>query len=457
MLSTSLLNNIKCFYRKLPPKSEPLIIDNEKRKKLMRRLQYETFFGAIVGHSLYYVCRTTLNVTKTPIVNEGILNDTQLGIIGSSLLFAYALGKFVNSFLTDYSNIKRFMATGLIISVLANFLVSVYGYSVTYLGLGASTFFISFALLWAINGWGQSMGTAPPIVSLSRWFNQQERGTFYGFFSAGHNIGEFLSFIIVGSIVSYIGWRQGFIAASIAGIIGIFVIIRFLHDSPESKGLPPIVKASSNSVKSAQKGTLCNRNVWLVAIASGFMYVSRYAVNGWGVRFLEVTKNYSLPVATTVIGINSMAAIAGAVFSGWISDHFFQSRRNIPALMYGVLNSIALALFLKCSSAIWINIVAMILFGFSVGGLICFLGGLMAVEFAPRNASGAAVGMVGLISYICAGLQDTTTGYLIDSYKVINTTGSITYNFTPVSIFWLCASVMSFLTALLVWNAKKKE
>ena len=36
------------------------------------------------------------------------------------------------------------------------------------------------------------------------------------------------------------GWKWGFFGAAIAGIIGIVLILLFLHDTPESKGLEPI-------------------------------------------------------------------------------------------------------------------------------------------------------------------------------------------------------------------------
>ena len=44
----------------------------------------------------------------------------------------------------------------------------------------------------------------------------------------------------------------------------------------------------------------------------------------------------------------------------------------------------------------WIDALSMVLFGTAIGVLLCFLGGLMAVDIAPRNASGAALGIVGI-------------------------------------------------------------
>ena len=95
----------------------------------------------------------------------------------------------------------------------------------------------------------------------------------------------------------------------------------------------------------------------------------------------------------------------------------------------------------------------MVLFGISIGVLICFLGGLMAVDIVPRKASGAALGVVGCASYIAAGIQDVASGWLIDKNVQTLADGTLSYDFTPVAIFWVGASVISFLLPLL--NRKK--
>ena len=97
------------FYRISAPSSEKVPV--EQQTKLFRRYGLQAFLAGTIGYSLYYVCRTSLNVVKKPILDDGLLDATQLGLIGSVLLFAYAIGKFVNGFLADHCNIKRFMAT----------------------------------------------------------------------------------------------------------------------------------------------------------------------------------------------------------------------------------------------------------------------------------------------------------------------------------------------------------
>ena len=66
--------------------------------------------------------------------------------------------------------------------------------------------------------------------------------------------------------------------------------------------------------------------VWVLAAASAFMYISRYAINGWGVLFLQEAKGFSDVEAISIVSINALLGILGTVLSGWFSDKLFQGR-----------------------------------------------------------------------------------------------------------------------------------
>ena len=452
------------FFRKSAP-SAPFAGDDAARMQLYRKLRFQSFIAGTVGYSLYYVCRTSLNVVKKPILESGALDATQLGIIGSALLFAYAIGKFVNGFLSDHSNIKRFMAAGLCVSAVANLLVGVLGFANGGGFVGNMTLFAAFAVMWGLNGWAQSMGAPPAIIALSRWYPLSIRGTYYGFFSASHNLGEFLSFLFVGAVVGIFGWQWGFVGSSVAGAVGVVIILFLLHDTPESKGLPPIgvltgeeseeQSRKHGSTSELQRSVIRNPFVWILALSSAFMYVSRYAINGWGVLFLQEVKGYSLATATQVISVNALLGIIGTVFSGWLSDRLFHGRRNVLAFGFGVLNTLALTLFLYSGNGMFVNLLAMVLFGMAIGVLICFLGGLMAIDIVPREAPGAALGIVGLAGYVGAGLQDIVSGWLIDSGKTL-VDGVTRYDFGTATVFWIAASALSFILALFVARGSRR-
>ena len=317
-----MLNRITNFYKVSQPSAERLPADKADRQ--YRKLRFQAFVAATLGYSLYYVCRTSLNVMKQPIIDSGVLDATQLGIIGACLYWTYAVGKFVNGFLADYCNIKKFMATGLVISAFANFIMGMLGVWNGVAGIASSLMFVMFAIMWTLNGWSQSMGSPPAIISLSRWYPLSIRGTYYGFLSASHNFGEGLSFIFVAALVSAAGWQWGFFGASIAGALGVTLIALWLHDTPESKGLSPVevlagektqeeldADAARKEVRDAdsaaetkriQRAVLRNPGVWILALSSAFMYMSRYAINEWGMFFLQKTKGFDLMEASSIIG-----------------------------------------------------------------------------------------------------------------------------------------------------------
>ena len=448
-----------------------------KTQKTYKNYRMQTFLAATFGYALYYVCRLSMGVMKQPLIDAGLLSATQLGVIGACLYWTYAVGKLVNGFLADSANIKRFMAIGIIISIAMNFMMGILGVGALNGTIANSALFILFCVFWAFNGWAQSMGAPSSIVGLSRWFPKKIIGTYYGIFSASHNLGEGLSFIFVGSIVAAFGWKWGFFGAALAGVVGLVIVLLFFHNSPESKNLPALpvlagekteeeyarekeelLRSAANAkeaerkhTRQMQKAVIKNPGVWILAAASAFMYMSRYAINEWGTIFLQEAKGYSLAEAATIIGVNPVFGIIGTVFSGWLSDVLFKGDRKYPAFAAGLLEAIALALFLYGGPAKWVNILAMILFGIAIGVLISFLGGLMAIDLVSQKAAGAALGIVGIASYAAAGLQNIVTGLLMDS----GATGA--HDFTYVSIFWLGAAIISFLLPVLNWKRKKQE
>ena len=449
------------YYRISKPSSEK--VPHDQVASEYKSLRNKTFWGAVVAYSLYYVCRMSLSVVKQPLIDEGVLTAGQLGIIGSALLFVYAFGKFMNGFIADYCNVRRFMATGLLISSLVNLLMGVLGIMKGPAGISSVLIFICFAVLWGINGWMQSMGSPPGVISLSRWFPRSKRGTFYSIFSATPYIGEFLSFIITGMVVGALGWQAGFVVAAVAGLIGSAVILIFVSDTPESKGLPSIYELTGEKMtredtmptRELQKSVLRHPGIWVIALSSAFIYITKYAIAGWGVLFLQKARDFSIEDATQIIAFSAAFGVVGTVLAGWLSDKVFGGDRVKPAILSGILGFIALALFLFAGGGFIVNIFYVSLFSLATGVLYCIVAGLMAVDIVPRKATGAALGVVGISSYAAAGLQDITSGYLIQ-YNTEKIGDVAVYDFGPVSWFWLAAALVSFVLPVLNWKKMKK-
>ena len=138
----------------------------------------------------------------------------------------------------------------------------------------------------------------------------------------------------------------------------------------------------------------------------------------------------------------------------------FKGNRIKPALISGFISLVTLALFLLVDGGKVMMATFVSVFSLAVGVLYCIVSGLMAIDIVPRKATGAAMGIVGISSYMTIGIQNIVSGVLIDRFAVqtsVVVDGNVQvvteYNFVPVAIFWLAAVLISFL--LPVWYRRK--
>lgn len=414
----------------------------------LRRRRWSAFLAITFGYGFYYVCRLSFSVAKKSMADAGVFDAAELGLIGSAVFFAYAFGKLANGVLADRVNTRKFMATGLFVSAVIN------------LTLGFSTAFTVFLVLWALNGWFQSFGAASSVVTITHWYDGKERGTFYGMWASSHNIGEAITFIGTAVVVSTFGWMWGFRVAGLLCIVMAIFIWRFLYERPEVYGLPSAIRepdsTSHQSVGQKQWAVFKNPAVWILALSSASFYVTRYAINSWGVFFLEAEKGYSTITAGQILAANAVAGIFATFFSGILSDKYFNGRRNMPALIFGIIFVIGIVWFVLGPANLYADYASMVLFGLGVGALMVYLGGLMAVDICSKDASGTALGAIGVASYIGAGIQDIISGQLInDAAVVVN--GETIYNFDAAGMMWIGSAIVSMVLALFVWNAKSPD
>ena len=144
-----------------------------------------------------------------------------------------------------------------------------------------------------------------------------------------------------------------------------------------------------------------------------------------------------------------------SVYEDYLTERFpdsvFGGDRVKPAIISGVVGFVSLGLFLFVGGGYILQILYVSIFSLAMGVLYCIVAGLMAVDIVPRKATGAALGIVGISSYVAAGLQDITSGYLIQ-YNVEVVEGIEYYDFTAVSVFWMAAALISFLLPVFNWK-----
>jgi OPA family sugar phosphate sensor protein UhpC-like MFS transporter len=174
------------------------------------------------------------------------------------------------------------------------------------------------------------------------------------------------------------------------------------------------------------------------------------------VLYLQEARGYSLPAAGSLLFASTIAGIIGAIAFGFISDRLFGSRRPPVNLIFGLVEIAGLTLIFFGPSNGWALTAGMVLFGLGMTGLFTSIGGLFATDIAPKRVAGAALGLIGVFSYLGAAIQENVSGALIQRGTTM-VEGVRHYDFGPAILFWLGASVLSMLLAATLWRAKLSD
>ncbi len=431
------------------------ITDAGDVERLYRHHRLRVMLAITLGYGLIYTCRLALGVVKKPLIDAGVFSPSELGMIGSALFYTYAIGKLTNGFLADHANMKRFLAVAFLLTALCN------------LAMGFATTLWLAVVIWGLNGWFQSFGAPGGVVAMTNWFSNRERGRAYGVWSTAHSIGEGLTFLVVGLAVSALGWRWGFWGPGLIGLVTALGCYWLVQDRPRTLGLPEVNdwkgdrydqgnKQAMKSVLALQVSILKIPAIWVLCLASATTYVTRYAINSWGILYLQEARGFSLPAAGSLLMVSTLAGIAGAVAFGFISDKLFHARRPPVNLLFGLLELSGLLLFFYGPNTMPVLVVSMLMFGMGLTGLVTSLGGLFAVDIAPKRVAGATMGVIGIFSYIGAALQEHVSGALIE--RGMQMVGDVRhYDFGPVIWFWIGSSVVSMVLAASLWRTRLRD
>ncbi|CDF97903.1 Putative Glycerol 3-phosphate transporter [Avibacterium paragallinarum JF4211] len=394
------------------------------------------FMGIFFGYAAYYFVRANFDLAQKGLIEAGLYNKAELGIIGTGAGLAYGLSKFFMATISDRSNPKVFLPCGLLLS----------GLCMTLMGLmpwATSGILVMFVMIF-LNGWFQGMGWPPCGRTMVHWWSKNERGTIVSIWNCAHNVGG----MVPGAMVLLAGaiyfsehgvqatakdvWQQALYYPGIAAMIAAIPVFLVMKDTPQSCGLPAIEKWRNDYPDDYNEKTyendlstkeifvtyvLKNKLLWYIAIANVFVYLIRYGVLKWSPVYLGEVKHFNIKGTAWAYTIYELAAIPGTLICGWVSDHLFKGKRGLTGFIFMILTTIAVV-------ALWLNpatpeaelaqyagkawyenpyqltdFILMTTIGFLIYGPVMLIG-LHALELAPKKAAGTAAGFTGLFGYL---------------------------------------------------------
>lgn len=398
----------------------------------IKNWQRKILFTAWITYASFYLTRVNMSIAIPGIIEEFGISKTAIGWVLTALFIAYAIGQFVNGQLGDKFSAKKLVAVGLLGSAVVNV---IFGFT--------SNFLAGMILIWALNGFFQSMGWAPTVKIVSNWFPVHKRGKASGILGSSYQIGNAVSWMLAGFIVGVLGWRWAFWIP--AGITMLLVIHWYfgIKEKAEDAGFNGVeIARKSNGLRDTVKSTLRNRGIWIASGALFGLNIVRYGFLSWAPTYFFEVQKAAISLAAYKALIFPLAGSLGALTAGWISDKFFQSRRAPMAVLMLLILILAIWLFPQIPVASWaLSLIVLAVIGFTVFGPHMLMVTALPMDLGTKEMASSATGFIDGWGYVGAALTGVGTGFLLDNF-----------GWNAAFYFWIAGAVMAALLMASLWK-----
>ncbi len=408
---------LKSFFKFYRPAPEIERLPADEIPKTYRRLRWQVMESTFIGYAVFYLVRNNMAPVAKEIGEAVGYSKSEIGDFLAVTAIAYGLAKFIMGSVSDRSNPRLFMPTGLILTALVNFAFgSVHNYHL-------------HLVLWAMNGLFQGMGWPPCGRTIGHWYSENERGMKFAIWNVATNVGGGLAGVIAAYSASWLGWRFAFYVPGILALACALYLLLRLRDTPQSVGLPPIEEyrndyPRNHSVEHEEEldtrdlfvnYIFKNKYLWIVALANFFVYITRYSMLDWGPTYLKEVKGAQLEDGGWSILILEWGGIPSTLLMGWLSDRI-GGRRGLVSLMCMIPIFFAfLGIKLTPPGMLWFDMTLLGVIGFFVYPPVMLLA-VSGLDLTSKKAVGTAAGFIGLWGYIGRTVQGKVLGTVAEEY-----------------------------------------
>ncbi|MBP1749845.1 MAG: transporter [Deltaproteobacteria bacterium] len=375
----------------------------------MNRHRLVLFLILSAQYLIVYFHRVSPAVVAQDLVSSFNISATALGVLASAYFYPYAMMQVPVGILSDSWGPKK--------TIVVFSLVAAFG----AIGFGLAPYFGFAIAARALVG----LGLAAVFVSTMRifglWFRGAQLARVAGALMAVGGIGWFSATTPLAFLSGLVGWRTAIILVGCASLVVIFFIWRFIEDSPEAKGLPPVVEAGEaafsgkRNILDDMTIVLKNKYFWSIAVWFIMRGGALFGFFGlWAGPFLKDVYGLSKSTAGGILSMIAVAMIFVSPVIGHLSDKTLKSRKKI-LVWSSLLNVLCFASVLYFFERL--GIISLYILFFLMGITISSVGTVAIVtakELFPDEIAGTSMGMINLFPFIGAIIFQPLMGFVLD-------------------------------------------
>jgi OPA family glycerol-3-phosphate transporter-like MFS transporter len=382
----------------------------------LEQRQKSNFLFALcfLAYTFSYFGRYNYSTCLDSMTEAGLLDKSFGGVISAAYLIFYGAGQFINGRLGVRVSPKLMVATGLFGSGCANLL------------MGSMSNKYVFLLLWAANGFFNSMLWSPIIRVFTDWMTQSQR------LKAGANVsltipvGMTLSYSISALMLDIANWRAVFIACGsllciggaiwLIGISGLKPYIDTMSERNAELIKPNLISDDDKAAKpSLTLKLFFGTGIVFIAIIALFNGSLKDAVLSWAPTYLQDTYNFNDAQASLVSTLLPLFSVAGPYIAIFIDKRILKNEVTTSGVMF-VAAALSLVAVVLLKGSMPIVAVALLAFAmccmWAVNTMILTF---VPYRFGKLGISSAVTGTLNCTAYISASSCTILYGSMTES------------------------------------------
>ena len=214
------------------------------------------------SYASIYIARLNLSMASPALKEIGVLNSTQLGLLGSAFSLIFASGRLLNGMLSDRVKPWKMITIGLTVTGINNVVI------------GFLPPFIAILLLWSSNAFAQSMLWSSILCSISAIFDKEKTKRVSSLMVTVVAVGNVLGILLNMYLINSHGLRWAFIVPGLITLIFAPMAVLLLFHIPAPA-------AGSEEKGKGYFSLLRNRELCLATIPASIHGVMKENVTLW--------------------------------------------------------------------------------------------------------------------------------------------------------------------------------
>ncbi len=389
---------------------------------------------------LWFICffnyadRQAISAIFPKLESEFGFSKQQLGWIGSSFMWVYALAAPLAGYLADRFQRRPLILWGCI------------AWSVVTVATAWCTQAWHFITVRALEGLGESLYFPASMSLLSDYHSSDTRSRAMGWHQSSVYFGTILGSWIGALIAEHYGWRWGFILYGVSGALLAIALFKGLREPPRTAA-----ESQGKRVSIAECFGMPGVAAVMLAFASANAVTTMFMI--WAPTFLVQKFHFKLASA----GLSGTvfiygASVVGTVVGGWLADRLAKRMAGGRLLMQSaaLLVGAGFVYGVAHASTIVTLVSLMMMFGLAKGVYdSCIFAGLF--DLVPPERRAGMSGWMNTIGWLGGGLGPVWVGRMATSGNAVSEMegmsnalgyGSVCYVFSAI-LLWIAARSVS--------------